>query len=88
MPQGIAENGVVKIADEVELDVSGQAWQVRYTDAIAAGGAITIEGVRAPSLSLEMLIRSKSTGRKQDRADLVRLRDLLELKRQRGDAAN
>lgn len=88
MPQGIAENGVVKIAGEVELDVSCQAWQVRYTDAIAAGGAITIEGVRALSLSLEMLIRSKSTGRKQDRADLVRLRDLLELKRQRGEVAN
>jgi uncharacterized protein (DUF1330 family) len=28
-PQDIAENVVVKIADEVEVDVSRQAWQVR-----------------------------------------------------------
>jgi len=50
--------------------------------------AVTFEGVRVPFLSLEMLIKSKTTCREQDRADLVRLRDLLELKRQRGDAAN
>ena len=43
---------------------------------------------RTPFLSLEMLIKSKTTYREQDRADLVRLRDLLELKRQRGDAAD
>ena len=44
--------------------------------------------MRMPFLSLEMLIKSKTTYREQDRADLVRLRDLLELKRQRGDAGN
>ena len=44
--------------------------------------------MRVPFLSLEMLIKSKTTGREQHRADLVRLRDLLELKRQRGDAVN
>jgi hypothetical protein len=87
-PQDIAENVVVKIADEVEVDVSRQAWQVRYADAIATAETITIEGVRVPFLSLDMLIKSKTTCREQDRADLVRLRDLLELKRQRGDAAN
>ncbi len=81
IPQDIAENVVVKIADEVEVDVSRQAWQVRYADAIATAETITIEGVRVPFLSLEMLIKSKTTYREQDRADLVRLRDLLELKR-------
>jgi hypothetical protein len=39
-------------------------------------------------LFLEMPIKSKTTSREQDRADLVRLRDLLELKHQRGDAVN
>jgi len=43
--------------------------------------AVTIEGVRVPFLNLEMLIKSKTTCREQDRTDLVRLRDLLELKR-------
>ena len=41
-----------------------------------------------PFLSLETLIKSEATCREQDRAELVRLRELLELKRQRGDAAN
>jgi hypothetical protein len=44
--------------------------------------------VRVPFLSLEMLIKSKTTCREQDCADLVRLPNLLELKRQRGDAVN
>ncbi len=87
-PQDIAENAVVKIADEAGVDVSRQAWQVRYADAIATAETITIEGVRVPFLSLEMLIKSKTTYREQDRADLVRLRDLLELKRQSGDAGS
>ena len=34
----------MKIADEVEVDVSRQAWQVRYADAIATAEAVTIEG--------------------------------------------
>ena len=44
--------------------------------------------MRVPFLSLEMLIQSKTSCREQDRADFVWLRDLLELKRQRGDAVN
>ena len=79
---------VVKIADEAAVDVSRQAWQVRHADAIATAEAIPIEGVWVPFLSLEMRIKSKTTCREQDRADLVRLRDVLELKCQRGDAAN
>ena len=47
-----------------------------------------IEGVRVPFLSLKKLIESKVTYREQDRAALVRLRDLFELKRQRGRAEN
>jgi len=35
-----------------------------------------------------MLIKSKTTCREQDHANLMRLRNLLEPKRQRGDAAS
>jgi predicted nucleotidyltransferase len=80
-PQDLAENVVVKIADEVEVDVSRQAWQVTYAEAIATAESIEVDGVRVPFLGLEMLIKSKTTYREQDRADLVRLRDLLELRR-------
>ena len=68
--------------------VPRQAWQVRYADAITTAETVTIEGVHVPFLCLEKLIESKATYREQDRADLVRLRDLLELKRQRGDPAS
>ena len=61
---------------------------MRYADASATAETVTIEGVRVSFLSLEKLIESKATYREQDRADLVRLRDLLELKRQRGRAAD
>ncbi len=80
-PQDFVENVVVKIADEVEVDVSRQAWQVSYAEAVVSAETIVIEGVKIPFLSLEMLIKSKTTYREQDRADLVRLRDLLDLKR-------
>jgi hypothetical protein len=88
IPQDIAENVVVKIADKAGVDVNRQAWQVRCAETIATAEAIPIEGVRGPFLSLEMLIKSKTTCSEQDRADLVRRRDLLELKRQCGDAAD
>lgn len=79
-PQDLAENVVVKIADEVEVDVSRQAWLVTYAEAIATAESIEVDGVRVPFLGLAMLIKSKTTYREQDRADLVRLRDLLELR--------
>ena len=54
---------------------------MRYADAIATAETVIIEGVRLPFLSLKNLIESKATYSEQDHADLVRLRDLLELKR-------
>jgi predicted nucleotidyltransferase len=76
-PEDIAENVVVKIADEVEVDVSRQAWQVTYSEAAATAREVVIEGVRVPFVGLEMLIKSKTTYREQDRADLVSLQELL-----------
>lgn len=62
VPHDFAENVVVKIADEVEVDVSTSAWIAE------------IDGVSIPFLSREDLIRSKLTYRDQDRADVERLR--------------
>ena len=36
-PRDILENVVVKVADEVEVDVSTHAWRITYQDAIATG---------------------------------------------------
>ena len=75
-PHDLVENIVVKIADEVEVDVSTRAWTVSYSDAIVTALKITIEGVEVPYVDLQTLIRSKSTQREQDKVDIQRLRSL------------
>jgi Aminoglycoside-2''-adenylyltransferase len=76
-PEDLAENAVVKIADEVEVDVTTKAWTVTYAEAIENARSAIIGGVQVPYLSLQDLIRSKQTYREQDRADVERLRRLL-----------
>ncbi len=76
-PQDFVENVVVKIGDEVEVDVSTRAWTVTYAEAATNALESTIEGVRIRFLSLPDLIRSKQTYREQDRADVENLRRLL-----------
>jgi hypothetical protein len=75
-PQDLIENVVVKIADEVEVDVSTRAWKVTYADAIGTSLKATIEGVEVPYVDLQTLISSKSTAREQDKIDVQRLRSL------------
>ena len=77
-PKDILENVVVKIADEVEVDVSTHAWKVGYADAFPTAREVVIERVNVPFLSLDSLIASKETFREQDAIDRLRL---LELKR-------
>jgi hypothetical protein len=75
-PRDLLDNVVVKIADEVEVDVSTHAWKVTYADAIGSAREIVVDGVRIPYLGLDSLIASKETYREQDRLDLMRLREL------------
>jgi hypothetical protein len=74
-PQDLAENVVVKIADEVEVDVSTRAGKVSYADAIRTSLKTAIEGVEVPCLDLQTLPKSK-TEREQDKVDLQRLSSL------------
>src|SRR5260370_29153214 len=60
-PRDLAENVVVKIADEVEVDVSTRAWKVSYADAIGPSLNVTINEVKIPYLDRKTLIRSKTT---------------------------
>jgi hypothetical protein len=77
-PKDILENVVVKVADEIEVDVSTHAWKVTYNDAIGSAREVFIQEVKVPFLSLDSLIASKETFREQDALDRLRL---LELKR-------
>ena len=76
-PADLRENVIVKIADEVEVDVSRRAWKVDYQEAAQTALSVDIEGVCVPYASLPTLIASKSTYREQDRADRIYLERLL-----------
>lgn len=76
----ILENVVVKIADEVEVDVSTHAWKVGYTEAVPNALNKQVGDVTIPFLGLDDLIASKDTYRDNDAWDRVRL---LELKQRR-----
>lgn len=75
-PKDLLENVVVKIADEVEVDVSTHAWKVNYADALPSALSVEIQGVKIPYLGLECLIASKTTYREVDQVDVARLRIL------------
>ena len=72
------DNVVIKVADEVEVDISRRAWKVSYAEAVPHARQVELSGITVPFLSLRDLIASKETYREQDRADLARLRLLAE----------
>ena len=76
-PKDILENGVIKIADEIEVDVSTHAWKISYSAAAPNALRKTVSEVTIPYLSLDDLIASKETYRDNaawDRARLVELK--------------
>ncbi len=83
-PKDLQENIIIKVADEIEVDISRRAWTVDYAEAVKDVLVADIDGVRVPYASLPVLIRSKSTYREQDRADRIRLEALLEKTRAKG----
>jgi hypothetical protein len=69
-PQDFVDNIVVKIADEVEVDVSTRAWTISYDDAIGPSLKTTIQDVEIPYVDLATLVASKRTQRGQDQVDV------------------
>jgi hypothetical protein len=72
-PRDILDNVVVKVADEVEVDVSTKAWKVSYGDAAPSAKQVVLHGIIVPYLGLDTLIASKETYRDQDSIDRLRL---------------
>ncbi|NCD42863.1 MAG: hypothetical protein EOL88_12325 [Bacteroidia bacterium] len=70
------ENVVIKVADEVEVDVSRRAWTVTYADAAPHALSVIIDGVSIPYVGLSDLIKSKKTYREKDKWDIQRLKRL------------
>ncbi len=71
--QDLKDNKVVKVADEIVVDVSTLAWTVTYDEAAANIRSEVVDGVAIPFLGLRDLIKSKQTYRDQDRLDIETL---------------
>jgi hypothetical protein len=79
-PGEVAEYGVVRIGDEILVDLMKSACAITYAEAIGDAVWKEVEGVSIPFASPEVLWRMKQTHREKDVPDILFLRELLEKK--------
>src|SRR5438309_1156786 len=77
-PGEVAEYGVVRVGDEVLVDLMKSGCGVTYSDAIKDAIIFDIEGVLIPFASPQTLWRMKQTVRAKDIPDRLYLRQLLQ----------
>jgi hypothetical protein len=75
----VAEYGVVRVADEVVVDLMASACGITFAQAMAEHGGEqkVVEGVPIAVASKDLLIRTKQTVRPSDAADVAYLRALM-----------
>lgn len=78
-PSEVIAKPLTIIGDDPRVDLLTLAWSVRYADAAPRVRKVEIEGVEIPFADIDTLIRSKQTGRLQDRADVETLEQLKRL---------
>jgi predicted nucleotidyltransferase len=78
----IARYTVVRVADEIVVDLMALACGINYTDAAKDARSLTIDGVTIPVASPATLIRTKNTVRPSDAADRRYLEELLRAERE------
>ena len=76
-PGEVAQYGVVRVADEIMVDLMKSGCGVDYGDAIQDAVYKDIDGVRIPFASPKTLWRMKQTAREKDIPDRLFLRRLL-----------
>lgn len=72
-PSEVVANPITIIGDDPRVDLLTLAWSVRYADAAPKAERVQIDGVEIPFPDLDTLIRTKQTGRFQDKADVESL---------------
>lgn len=77
-PGEVGQYGVVRVGDEVLVDLMKSGCGVTYADAIEDAVVDEIDGVRIPFASVPVLWRMKQTVRAKDAPDRAYLRRLLE----------
>jgi Nucleotidyl transferase of unknown function (DUF2204) len=73
----VREHVVVRVADEILVDLMGRACGLSYADAVSDAEAIDLGGVIVPVASPRTLIRTKDTARPQDAIDRAFLEGVL-----------
>jgi hypothetical protein len=79
-PAEVIARPITIVGDDPRVDLLTIAWSVRYADAAPSLLRLRVEDVEIPVADLETLIRSKQTGRLQDRADVETLEQLKRLR--------
>ncbi len=76
-PEEILSRKAFLFADQIRIDIFTRPWGVEDFDGChGRRWEADFEGVRIPFVSIEDLIRTKETGREQDRADVQALKDI------------
>ena len=78
-----ADYAVVRVVDELMIDLMMAAGGLSYEDAIQDAETVVIEGVAIPFASAETLLKMKQTYRDKDEIDRVFLKRLLAEKKKR-----
>jgi len=79
-PAEVLAKPITIVGDDPRVDLLTIAWSVRYADAAPRMLTARIDDVDIPYADLDTLIRSKQTGRLQDRADAETLEELKRLR--------
>jgi hypothetical protein len=79
-PATVIAKPITIIRGDPRVDLLTLEWSVRYADVEPSMLRLRIEDVEVPVADLDTLIRSKATGRLQDRADLETLETLKRLR--------
>ena len=79
----VARYAVVRVADEIVVDLMARACGIEYAEAVVDVDTLTVAGVGIPVASLATLIRTKDTMRPSDAADRRYLEELLQAKRRK-----
>jgi predicted nucleotidyltransferase len=77
----VARYAVVRVADEIVVDLMALACGIDYSDAAKDSQSLTIEGISIPVASPATLIRTKNTVRPSDAADRRYLEEVLRAER-------
>ncbi len=76
-PGEVSQYSVIRVADEIVVDLMKSACGIRYADALVEVISVDVGGVSIPMASETLLWRMKQTGRDKDIPDLIFLRERL-----------